>query len=84
MSGDGRATGHAGLEPARPGILPAGLTHLLYIEAIFRVRNKMSSVQGPVGELLGCSFPALMVQHGPLSSLLLLGSPFAQEIAPFI
>lgn len=35
MLGDGRATGHAGLEPARPEILPAGLTHLLHVEAIF-------------------------------------------------
>lgn len=43
----------------------------------------MRSVLGFVEDLFRCSFPALMVRHGPLSSVLLFCSPFAQEVAPF-
>lgn len=50
----------AGLQPARWQILPSGFDPcLLHIKAIFRVRNKISSVLGSPGEcLLGYRPPA--------------------------
>lgn len=76
----------AGLQPARWQILPSGFDPcLLHIKAIFRVRNKISSVLGSPGEcLLGYRPPTSDGVARALRSLLLLCSPFAQEIVPFV